>query len=68
MMALRLRTAPSSEVQQSEGADDLADTTGAICRCWVYDFDTRLDLPCPAESESFRMVIECGRATHLESS
>lgn len=57
VMALRLRTAPSSEVQQSEGADDLADTTGAICRCWVYDFDTRLGLPCPAEkyiTQSFR--------------
>ncbi|KDQ33166.1 hypothetical protein PLEOSDRAFT_153172 [Pleurotus ostreatus PC15] len=59
VMALRLRAAPSSEVQQSEGADDLGDTAGAICRCWVYDFDTRLGSPCPAEKYITQSFCPC---------
>ncbi|KAF4608341.1 hypothetical protein EYR40_000685 [Pleurotus pulmonarius] len=57
VMLLRLRMAHSSEVHQSEGTDDLGDITGAVCHCWVYDFDTRLGSPCPAEkyiTQSFR--------------
>ncbi|KAF9501004.1 hypothetical protein BDN71DRAFT_1501767 [Pleurotus eryngii] len=59
VMALRLRTASSSGLQQSDGADDLGDTTGAICRCWVYDFDTRLGLPCPAERYITQSFCPC---------